>query len=150
MANTGPNISSRVDLHIWRHPVKERPTHEIPFVALQPELASIDQQLRTFPDAGLDIANCSIKMLSRYQRLHLGLGIVTRSDPKTAYASGQPFGETICRRFADRNCDGNGDSTLPGRSISRAHQGVDGLVEMGIGRDDHMVLGTSQSLASLP
>ena len=61
--------------------------------------------------------------------------------------------ELVQERFrgalADRHGDGDGHAALSGRAVAGADQGVDGLVHVGVGHDDHVVLGAAEALRAL-
>ena len=57
--------------------------------------------------------------------------------------------ELVGRLLADRDGDRDRHAALAGRAVAGAHQGVDGLVHVGVGHDDHVVLGAAERLDAL-
>jgi hypothetical protein len=52
--------------------------------------------------------------------------------------------------LADRHRHRDRHAALAGRAVGRADQRVDRLVEVGVGHDDHVVLGAAQACTRLP
>src|SRR5262249_23951156 len=70
-----------VDLHVGSDTVKERASDEIAVLeALHLEAATVDKQVRTLPDAGVDVFRDLLKVLLGYQRAHFRFRIRTRPD----------------------------------------------------------------------
>jgi hypothetical protein len=51
--------------------------------------------------------------------------------------------------IAHQHRHGNGHAALTGRTVGRANQRIDHLVDVGIGHHDHVVLGATQGLHAL-
>ena len=50
---------------------------------------------------------------------------------------------------ADGDGDGDGHAALAGGAVGRADQGVGGLIEVGVGHNNHVVLGAAERLHAL-
>ena len=139
-----------VDLHVGGDVVEQRAAEEVAvLIALQLEAAAIDHQLGAFGDAGIDIALHLVVMLLGHQRAHLGFRIGAGADLQGADLRLELGHQRVGRLLADRHRDRDRHAALAGRTIGRAHQRIDRLVEIGIGHDDHVVLGAAQRLAAL-
>ena len=88
-------------------------------------------------------------MLLRDERAHFRFRIRARSDFEAANLRRQRGDQPVRGRFAHRDRDGNRHATFAGGTKSSAHESVDRLVHVGIGHDDHVVLGAAQRLATL-
>ena len=56
----------------------------------------------------------------------------------------------FCGLLADRHRDRDGHAPLTGAAVARADERVDGLVEIGVGHHDHVVLRAAEALRALP
>ena len=65
-----------------------------------------------------------------------------------AHARRQPLDQRVAD-VADRDRDGDRHAALACRAVSRAHQRVGRLVEVGVGHHDHVVLRAAQRLHPL-
>ena len=138
-----------VDLHVGLDLVEQTAADEVAFfVALQLQTATVHGQFGAFLDAGVHVAGDPLQGLLGDQRPHLGFRIAVRADLETADLRCQAFHQRVAR-LADRDCDRNGHAALAGRAVGRAHQGVGGLVHVGVGHHDHVVLGAAQRLHPL-
>jgi hypothetical protein len=72
--------------------------------------------------------------------------VCRRADLKTLDARCEPFHKIVRSRFADRNRDRHRHAALAGRAVTRADERIDGLIHVGIGHDNHMVLGSAKAL----
>ena len=82
------------------------------------------------------------------QRAHLDTGRQTRPDLEFAGARRQAFDQSI-GHVADRDGDRDRHAALARRTVGGTDQCVDGLVEVDIGHDDEVVLGTAERLDAL-
>ena len=77
---------------------------------------------------------------------HFGLRISARPDLQRGDPRRQLVDQAIGSLLANWDGDGDGHAALAGGAVAGAHQGIDGLVHVGIGHDDHVILGTTQRL----
>ena len=139
-----------VDPHVGRDLVEQRAADEVAvLVALHLEAAAIDDELGAFGHAGIDVAAHLVEMLLGHERPHLGLGIGAGSDLEGADLRLELGHQRVGRLVADRHRHRDRHAALAGRAVGRAHQGIDRLVDVGVGHDDHVVLGAAQRLAAL-
>ena len=118
-------------------------------IALQLEVAAIDQKLRTLCDAAVDQAlDARLRFLGD-ERTHIGLVVGIGADSQAFDLRNELFDETVCRLLTNRNRNGNSHAALAGRTVTCAHQRVYRLVEIGIRHDDHVVLRTAEALRAL-
>ena len=89
-------------------------------------------------------------MLPGDQRPHLGVGVGRGADLEGAHARGERGDQPVGGLLANGNGDGNRHAALAGRAVAGAHQRVGGLVHIGVGHDDHVVLGAAQRLHPFP
>ena len=88
-------------------------------------------------------------MLLGDQWSHFRISISAGSDFQRAhlwFELGQNF---FSRPFADGDSNGDGHAAFTSGAKASAHQGVHGLVHVGVRHDDHVVLGPTQGLAAL-
>ena len=57
--------------------------------------------------------------------------------------------EVVGGLLADGDGDGDGHAALAGGAVGRADEGVGGLVEIGVGHDDHVILRAAEGLDAL-
>ncbi len=57
--------------------------------------------------------------------------------------------EIVCGVLADGDGDGDGHAALAGGTVSGTDEGVGGLIEIGVGHDDHVILRAAESLHAL-
>ena len=126
--------------------VEQRATgEEAVFIAFDFVTAAIDNQRRAFFDAGADVVLDPVAGFTRDDRTHLGVEFHAVLDFQRAGALGQ-FRDDLVGHVADQHRYRDRHAALAGRAISRADQTVDGLLDVGIGHHDHMVLGPAQRL----
>ncbi len=71
------------------------------------------------------------------------------ADAQRVDAVDQLGAQTICGLLADRDRDRDGHATLAGTAVTGTDQRIDDLVEVGVGHDDHVVLGATEALRTL-
>jgi hypothetical protein len=79
------------------------------------------------------------------QRPHLRRRIGSRPQPQGLDTPGQRADEGVAG-LGHGNGDRDRHATLAGRSVSRAHQRIGSARNVGVGHDDHVVLGACQRL----
>ena len=84
------------------------------------------------------------------QRAHLGFAVGGRADLQSADARGERLDQPVGGLLADRNRNRDRHAALAGRAVAGAHQRVGRLVDVGVGHDDHVVLGAAERLDALP
>jgi hypothetical protein len=136
-----------VDAHVRLDLVEQATPHEISvLVPLQFEAATIDHKLGAFLHAQVDIILHLIQMRPRDQRSIIGLRVVRRTNFQAFDSRNQFFDKNVSCFFADGNCDRNRHAALAGGAIACTDQSIDGLVDIGIGHHNHMVLRTAEAL----
>ena len=128
---------------------RQPPIEETVLVALEAQVAAVDHQLGAFRDAPVDIAPDLVEMLLGDQRTHVGLGIVVGADLEARDARGEALDQRVADPVAHRHRHRDRHAALAGRAVACPHQRVGRLVEIGVGHDDHVVLGTAQRLHPL-
>ena len=136
-----------VDAHYGRDLVEQAAAHEeAVLVALHLEAAAVDPQFRTFLDAELDIAFHLVELRARDHRAVIGRGIGRGSDLEALDARNEFFDQGVRGLFSDRHRHRDRHAALAGGAVAGADQRVDGLVHVGIGHHDHVVLGAAEAL----
>src|SRR5262249_58788623 len=115
-------------------------------VALQLEITSIDDELGAFLDTVLDITFDFIEQLARDHRPVIYLRVAGRSDLQSLDAWNEFLHQRAGRLFADWDGDRYRHATLPGGAVAGANQGIHGLIHVGVGHHDHVVLGAAKTL----
>ena len=83
------------------------------------------------------------------ERAHLGVRVGGRADLQRPHLRRQRLDQRFGRLLADRDGDRDRHAALAGRAVARAHQRVGRLVHVGVGHDDHVVLGAAERLHAL-
>ena len=83
------------------------------------------------------------------QRTVVGLGVQAVSDAQVVDPLDQPGAQPIRGLIADRHRDADRHATFARAAVAGADQRVDGLVEVGVGHHDHVVLGAAEALRTL-
>ena len=132
------------------HMVEQAAAHVVAvLVALHREAAAVDDELGAFLDADVDIALDALQRLPGDQRAEIGRGIGRGADLQALDARDQLVHQPVGGVLADRHGDRDRHAALAGRAVAGADQGVDGLVHVGVGHDDHVVLGAAEALHAL-
>ena len=139
-----------VDFHVRRDVVEQAAADEIAvLVALELEVAAVDDERGALFHALVDeAADAGLGFLGD-DRAHVGLLVGIGTDAQALDLGRQLLDEAVGGFLADRNGDVDGHAAFAGRTVAGAHQGVDGLVEVGVGHDDHVVLGAAEALGAL-
>ena len=83
------------------------------------------------------------------QRAVVGLGVEAVADAELVDALDEPGAQAVRGLLADRHRDADRHAALACAAVARADQRVDGLVEVGVGHHDHVVLGAAEALRAL-
>ena len=138
-----------VDAHVGRDIVEQASAEEkAVLVALQLQIAAVDNQFRAFLDAEVDVAAHFRQMFGGDQRPHLGFLIDAWGNLQRAHPWRQ-FGYEFVARRSDCDRNGHRHATLPGGAIGGAHQRIHGIVDIGVGHHHHVVLRPAQRLHAL-
>ena len=112
-------------------------------------VAAVDDEIGSRRDAGVDVAADPVQGGLVDQRPVVGLGVQAVADPQMLDAFGEPGAQPVGDLIAHGDRDADGHAALSGATVTGPDQGVDGLVEVGVGHDDHVVLGTAEALRAL-
>ena len=139
-----------IDVHVGGDAVKKMRAYKEPvFIALQIEITAIDNQFRALIHAclhkpqdvflgGLGHNGPEIDIIA------CGIGADLQGlDPRDKF-----FDQPICGFVTHWHGHGNRHAAFACRPITRADQGVSGLIHIGIGHDDHMVFCPAKALAA--
>ena len=129
--------------HVRLDAVEQRTAEIIAvLVTLHLEAAAIDDKLRAFLHALVDIIHHLLAMRGGDERAVRSFGIVGRADLERLDTRLEP----VHQRIGDLACDGNRNR----RTVARADQFIRHLIEIGVGHDDGVVLGSTHGLHALP
>ena len=112
-------------------------------------LAAVDHQLGARLDALADVVAHPLERGLGDQRAVVGLRVQAVPDAQLVDALNEPVAQPICRLLADRHRDADRHAPLAGAAVTGADQCVDGLVQVGVGQDDHVVLRAAEALRAL-
>ncbi|MNJ25379.1 hypothetical protein D3C77_198230 [compost metagenome] len=118
-------------------------------MALQAEVAAVDDQFGAFLDALVDPAEHALLVLSGDDRAVVGLGVGRDADAQARDFGDQTLTQFVGGALADRHHDRQGHAALAGRAVGRACQVLDDLIHVGVGQDDAVVLGAAHGLDAL-
>ena len=118
-------------------------------MALQGKAAAIDHQLAALVDRGLDPAFDIGLVHCGDDRAVLRLGIARHADLERMDRRDQLGPQTLSGVFADRHHHRQRHAALAGRAERRAAQVIDHHVEVGVGHDHAVVLGSAHRLHAL-
>ena len=146
-----------VDRHVLGHVVEERRADEEAvrqivvaiglFVAAA--VAAVDDEFCTLLDPLADVALDALECRCRDQRAVVGLGVEAVADAQCVDLVDQLGAQPFCCLLPDRDGDTDRHTALACTAVACADQRVCGLVEIGVGHDDHVVLGAAEALLSL-
>ena len=68
------------------------------------------------------------------------------SDSQVVDPLNEPGAQPICRLLTDWNRDTDRHAALAGAAVPGSDQRIDGLIEVGVGHDDHVVLCATEAL----
>ncbi len=139
-----------VDAHVGRHPVEQAAAEEeAVLVAVDDQVAAVDHELGTFLDAEVDVAAHLVVMRFRDQRPHVVARVRAVTDLEVREFGSQLRDDLVSRLVADADGDRNRHAALAAGTVGGAHQRADGIVDVGIGHDDRMVLRAAERLHAL-
>ena len=146
-----------VDRHVGGDIVEERGADEealLQAVVIEGQLvggalAAVDHQVGTRLNALADVVADPLERGLGDQRAVVGLRVQAVSDPQLIDAFNKPVAQPVCRFFADRHRDADRHAPFPGAAVTGADQRVDGLVQVGVRQDDHVVLRAAEALRAL-
>src|SRR5699024_7279055 len=98
-----------------------------------------------FVHTTLDVAFDTLDRFGGDDGAHFGTGIHAIADLEGLDALGQA-GNDFVSGITHQNSYGNSHATLASRTKARPDQGVNGLINVGIGHDDQVVFGATQCL----
>ncbi len=140
-----------VDVHVGGHAVEQvGADKEAVLIALQVEVAAVHDQLGALIHAGLDQAQDVLLGGLGHDRAVIdvvagGPG----ADLQLFDARDQLFDQRVGGLVAHRHRDRNRHAAFARGPETRTDQRVGGLVQVGVGHDDHVVLGTAETLRAL-
>ncbi len=139
-----------IDRHVGGDVVEQRAAQEVAvLVALHLEAASVDHELGALALALVDVAAHLGEVLRRDQRTHLRFGIGAGTDLQAADLRLQLLDQGVGGLLSHRHRDRDRHAALAGGAVGGAHQRIHRLIHVGVGHDDHVVLGAAQRLAAL-
>ena len=109
-------------------------------------LAAVDHDLGAGGDAGVDVVADPLECGAGDQRAVVGLGVQAVADAQVVDPLDEPGAQPVRGLLADGHRDADGHAPLAGAAVAGADEGVDGLVQVGVGHDDHVVLGAAEAL----
>ncbi len=109
---------------------------------------AIDDQLRAFRDARVDITGHLGLMFGCHQRTHFSVEVFAVLDHQRLHARHQAFDQFISD-IANRHRDRDRHAALTRRTVGGADQGVDSLVQIGVRHHHKMILRAAERLHAL-
>ena len=113
------------------------------------EIAAIDHQARTLVLRHLDVIHDFFAMFTGHQRAHFEAGIEAGADAQRFDARLQDIDQLVGNFVADADTDRDCHAAFAGGTVGRAHERVGDVFEVGIGQDQHVILGAAHGLAAL-
>ena len=102
------------------------------------EVATVNQQLRTFFHAQCDVAADAIVRKLRDDGAHF-CGQVFAVQHFQGLGALNKFGHDFFCHIADQYRHADGHTAFTGRAVGGPDQSIDGLFKVSVGHDDHMV-----------
>ena len=106
-------------------------------------------ELGPFFDAGLDEVLHALQRGARDERAEIGLFVRVGRHFQALHPRDKLLDEPVRGLLADRNGHRDRHAAFARRAVARAHKRVHGLVHVGVGHHDHVVLGAAESLHAL-
>ncbi len=97
----------------------------------------------------VDVVLHLLEVRRRHQRAEVGIAGGRRADLQALHARDQLLDQRVGRLLADRHRHRHRHAALAGRAVAGADQRIDRLVHVGVGHDDHVVLGAAEALHAL-
>ena len=113
-------------------------------------LTAIDHDLGAGLHALADVVADPLQSRAGDQWPVIGLGVQTVPHAQLIDTVNKLGAQTVCGFLAHRDGDTDRHAALTGAAVARADQRVDGLVQVGVGHDDHVVFGATKALCALP
>ncbi|CQA10038.1 Uncharacterised protein [Mycobacteroides abscessus] len=117
-------------------------------MAVDGEVTAVENQLGTFGDPDVDVVTHALEGIGADQWSEVGAGIQRWPDHELAGTLGQSVDEALRGGLTHRDRDRDRHAALAGRAVSGTDQRVDGLVDIGVRHDDHVVLGAAKALGA--
>ena len=127
--------------------VEEGGTEEEP-VAVERLLAPVDDHLGAGIATTTDVGRHPVAVLAGDERPHLRRRVGAGADDELVEAQPHRVDERIAD-VADGDDHADRHAPLARRAVGGAHRGVGRQVEVGVGQDDHVVLGAAERLHAL-
>ena len=124
---------------------QRRAEEETALAARDAQAAAVDDELGAGAHAVLDVAEDLVAVRRRDQRPHVGARRAAVVDRQLANAR-RELRDELVGDAADDDGDRDRHAALAGRAVAGADQRVGGLLEVGVGHDDHVVLGAAERL----
>ena len=112
-------------------------------------LAAVDDELGAGLDALADVVLDPRQRRRGDQWAVVGLGVEAVADAQLVDPLDEPGAQAVRGLLADGHRDADRHAALAGAAVAGADQCVDGLVEVGVGHHDHVVLGAAEALRAL-
>jgi len=109
-------------------------------------LAAVDHDLGPGLYARVDIAANPLERGLGDKRTIVSLRIEAVSDSQVVDPLNEPGAQPICRLLTDWNRDTDRHAALARAAVSGSDQRIDGLIEVGVRHDDHVVLCAAEAL----
>jgi hypothetical protein len=77
------------------------------------------------------------------------LRVIRNPDLKAFDPGNELFQENVSSLLSDRHRHRHRHAAFAGRAVARTDEGIDGLIEVGVGHDNHVVLGAAKALDPL-
>ncbi len=119
-------------------------------MALQGQATAVEDEVGAFVDAHLYVRFNLGLMGGGNDRAIVGFGVGGDADLEVACCVDHPFDEGVGRFGADGHSDRQGHATFASRAIGGADDVLHHLVEVGVGHDNPVVLGTTHGLNTFP
>ncbi len=147
-----------VDRHVGGDVVEQRRADEVAALEVRvAELqivagafAAVDDDLGAGLHALVDVVADALQRSLGDQRAVVGLRVEAVAHAEFVDPLDEPGAQPFCGLFADRHRDADRHAPLTGAAVACADQRVDGLVEIGVGHHDHVVLRAAEALRALP
>ena len=139
-----------MDAHFLRHVIEQAGTEKEPvLVARHDQAAPVDDQLSTFGNALRDQRAHPVVVRPRDQRPHLDAGLRSRADLQPRNPLRQQHHQPVGHRIANRHHHRDRHAAFAAGTVGCADQRVHGVVEVGVGHHEGVVLRATQRLHTL-
>ena len=139
-----------VDAHTGHDVVKKTwSKEESVFVSFDRQLTSVNDQVGAFRDADVDIVLNLVEMGLGNQRAHVVARVIAVTDFQVAQVVLQLPDHGVGRVVTDADGYGYRHAALAAGAVSSAHQGVDGVIDVGVRHDDGVIFRAAKRLNAL-